>query len=718
MSLVKEHFGFEIMKTKKQSKIFAQGTIEYLVVIGVVVVISLVVVGLLTGLTENSGTTKTAKKIGAYSSSISISDAAMDSSGDAIFVVRSNQGNDLFLSSVSVNGTSVTNTSTISQVDDSRVTISGIVNSCCLAGETGAKECPVIFNYNTANLTNLSISMNVTVDCINDVEVPVVVVLDTVTPTVSLSYPQAGATLNQNNVDFNFVVSDAGGLIRDCNLIIDGLVANVNVSNPTRDTNITLTKTGLSYTTHTWDVNCTDTNGNRGTSGQNRSLTLNVPDSTPPVVYLLNPANNDINKNSQLKFDFNFSDQSSVSQCSLKVNNVDVNTSPTLQTSTGYFMQSMSSFTDGFYDWNVSCTDAYNNTGVSLQTRRIQLDLNDSQITYCLELSEIDNNRRGNYFLMNDINCTNDTSSGGAMWNSGAGFDPVGDCGATYCATGDEADFNGLFDGLGHKIYGLNINRPTTNGASMFASIGGAGIVRNLEILDVNMVGNAHTGILAGAIKGQVSKVGVRGVVETVDSGVGGIAGVLSGSLSESYSSAKVRTRGSSALAIGGLVGITISASGATISNCYFDGNVYVSRLYGLHVGGIVGLTNGGTFITNSYSSGVVDGISTVGGLVGTNSATVSNVFSVSPVLGAPAGGVAGSQSGTFTAGTVYWDTTLTGKSTCYGGFPGGSVNCNSTTNNASYYYNKNNVPMSAWNFTTIWDENATGYPRLRWKTS
>jgi hypothetical protein len=701
------------MTKKTQTQANAQGTIEYLVVIGVVVVISLIVVGLLTGLTDNSSTAKTAKKIGAYSSGISISDAAMDSTGDAIFMVRSNQGNDLFLSSVSVNGTDVTNTSPISQVSDSKVIISGVVNSCCLAGETGTKECPVVFHYSTPNLTNLSIPLTVTVECVEDVVVPIVVALDTVIPTVTLSYPLAGATLNQNNVDFNFVVSDAGGLIRDCNLILDGAIANVNVSSPTRDTNITLTKTGLSYTTHTWDVNCTDTNGNRGTSGQNRSLTLNVPDSTPPVVYLLSPANNDINKNSQLKFDFNFSDASAITQCNLKVNNVDVNTNPTLLTSTGYFMQSMSSLSDGFYDWNVSCTDSYNNTGISLQTRRLQLDLNDSQITYCLELSEIDNNRRGNYFLMNDINCTADTSSGGSMWNSGAGFDPIGDCGATFCATGDEADFNGLFDGLGHKIYGLNINRPTTNGASMFASIGGAGIVRNLEILDVNMVGNAHTGILAGAIKGQVSKVGVRGVVETGDSGVGGIAGVMSGSLSESYSSANVRTRGSTALAIGGLLGLTINASGATISNCYFDGNVYASRAYGLHVGGLVGLTNSGTFIKNSYSSGVVDGISTVGGLVGTNYSTDSNVFSVGPVIGAMSGGLTGSQNGTFS--NAYWDTTLTTETTCYWG---GSVNCNSTTNNPSYYYNKNNAPMSSWNFTTIWDENATGYPRLRWKTS
>jgi NADH:ubiquinone oxidoreductase subunit 3 (subunit A) len=75
------------MVNRAQAPIRAQGTIEYLVVIGVVVVISLVVVGLLTGLASNSDTAKTAKKIGAYSSGISVTDAAMDSSGDAIFVM-------------------------------------------------------------------------------------------------------------------------------------------------------------------------------------------------------------------------------------------------------------------------------------------------------------------------------------------------------------------------------------------------------------------------------------------------------------------------------------------------------------------------------------------------------------------------------------------------------------------------------------------------------
>jgi hypothetical protein len=122
-----------------------------LVIIAIVVVISLVVVGLLNGLAGNSDTAKTAKKIGAYSSGISVSDAAMDASGDAVFVVRSNQGSDLTLSSVTVNGTPVTNTSQISQVDDSSVKVSGVLNSCCLPGETGLKDCKVVFNYSTPN---------------------------------------------------------------------------------------------------------------------------------------------------------------------------------------------------------------------------------------------------------------------------------------------------------------------------------------------------------------------------------------------------------------------------------------------------------------------------------------------------------------------------------------------------------------------------------------
>jgi len=52
----------------------------------------------------------------------------------------------------------------------------------------------------------------------------------------------------------------------------------------------------------------------------------------------------------------------------------------------------------------------------------------------------------GSYVLTQDID-----ASATATWNSGAGFDPIGD---------DDNPFTGILDGQGHVIFGLVINHP------------------------------------------------------------------------------------------------------------------------------------------------------------------------------------------------------------------------------------------------------------------
>ncbi len=239
----------------------AQGTIEYLVVIGVVV-ISLVVVGLMTSLADNQSVSKTAKKIGAYSSAISVTDAAMDSNGDAIFVVRSNQGNDLTLSSIIVNGDSIPNTSQISQTSNSQVAIVGITSSCCAFGETGVNDCNVVFNYGTPNLENLSTSVIVSVACVSDVNVtssspeinePPIPYQGSL-PSVFLLGPDSGTSLSS----FNFKFSVSGGEdVNSCFLLVDGQSKAI-IQNPPRNLVLTafLQDSSLSIGPHNWDVNC------------------------------------------------------------------------------------------------------------------------------------------------------------------------------------------------------------------------------------------------------------------------------------------------------------------------------------------------------------------------------------------------------------------------------------------------------------------------------
>src|SRR5690606_35707423 len=70
-------------------------------------------------------------------------------------------------------------------------------------------------------------------------------------------------------------------------------------------------------------------------------------------------------------------------------------------------------------------------------------------------LQGIDNNLSGRYVLGSDIDAS--ATSG---WNGGAGFDPIGNPPVSPISANH---FTGRFDGLGHTISGLTINRSSRN---------------------------------------------------------------------------------------------------------------------------------------------------------------------------------------------------------------------------------------------------------------
>jgi len=199
-----------------------------------------------------------------------------------------------------------------------------------------------------------------------------------------------------------------------------------------------------------------------------------------------------------------------------------------------------------------------------------------------------------NYALGSNIDAS--STSG---WNSGMGFMPVGSSGPPY-------PFSGVFDGLGHTITGLSINRPTTDYVGLFGYTGSSAIIRNV-------------GLVNGTITGQ--------------SYVGGLVGYNYSNISTSYSTGAVNGTTN----VGGLVG----TNSKTISNSYSTGAVSGTT----NVGGLVGnnaYSSSSSLISNSYSTGAVNGTTNVGGLVGTNSDA------------APA--------------NSYWDTQTSGQATSAGG--------------------------------------------------
>ena len=89
----------------------------------------------------------------------------------------------------------------------------------------------------------------------------------------------------------------------------------------------------------------------------------------------------------------------------------------------------------------------------------------------------------GRYILVNDID-----AGATAGWNGGSGFEPIGSF---------ANPFRGLFDGNGHVINGLAINRPTTGYVGLFGAVTAA-TIQHVGGTGCNITGRSHVGALMG----------------------------------------------------------------------------------------------------------------------------------------------------------------------------------------------------------------------------
>ncbi|MGA1940079.1 MBG domain-containing protein [Arcobacter sp. YIC-310] len=179
--------------------------------------------------------------------------------------------------------------------------------------------------------------------------------------------------------------------------------------------------------------------------------------------------------------------------------------------------------------------------------------------------------------------------------------------------------FTGKFDGLGHTISNLNIDREGDSNIGFFGYLDNA-VVRNIALTNANISGNSNVGILVGSAYNSniLEQVYTSGTIKAKMSILGGIAGILSSNstLKNSYSEASVSGEKNF---VGGLVGI----NQGTIINSYFNGTV-----------------SGGSYTTSAtieddslpcsqYPNSCGDKIyySKVGGLIGSNLGTINNSF-------------------------------------------------------------------------------------------
>jgi hypothetical protein len=258
--------------------------------------------------------------------------------------------------------------------------------------------------------------------------------------------------------------------------------------------------------------------------------------------------------------------------------------------------------------------------------------------------------------------------------------------------------FTGSFDGNNKTITGLSIYKPNADNQGMFGFIDTGAEVKNLTLVDCDIIGNEYVGGLVGWNEGTITNSGTEGVVigdnrvggvvgynETgmvinchatgnisgngyvggvagqnegtitnsstegdVDGNqrVGGVVGHNNGTVENCHASGDISGRGTLSY-VGGVVG----SNGGIVEKCYATGNV--RGIGGSYVGGVVGWNSGGT-VEKCYATGNVSGTRYVGGVVGRNGvvqgALVKNSYATGNVDGTSdeVGGVVGnSQNGT-----------------------------------------------------------------------
>ena len=289
------------------------------------------------------------------------------------------------------------------------------------------------------------------------------------------------------------------------------------------------------------------------------------------------------------------------------------------------------------------------------------------------DLDAVRDNMYGSHILMNDLSAATPgyRELASQTADEGKGWEPIGSWSLSA--------FTGTFNGQGHEIRDLFINRPNRSPVGLFGYTGEEGIIKDTNLVEVEATGYYYVGGLVGFNNGLVTNSYSTGNVSGKVGMVGGLVGKNSGTLSKSYSAAGV----SGVVNAGGLVGDNWDG---TVSDSYSTGSVIGQSC----AGGLVAYNNRGA-VTNSYSGGSVTGSEEVGGLVGQNyDGTVSDSF---------------------------WNTETSGQATSNGGTGKTTVEMRDFATFLGAGWNICTVAPGSTNSTCTWNiVNGMTYPFLSWQ--
>lgn len=271
---------------------------------------------------------------------------------------------------------------------------------------------------------------------------------------------------------------------------------------------------------------------------------------------------------------------------------------------------------------------------INLNDISVQAEVNpDYTYIYTKEdLSNIRNDLSGEYLLMNDITFTEaDFSEDGAFYNNGFGWIPIG-------AVVNEA-FTGLFNGNGHTVTGLTVNKAYYNYCGLFGV--NKGVIRDLRINNAKIDGSVGIN-LSSKLKSRAIKANVdyedkdiwtepdenlteeslnnydRTGKSTANMGIA--CGFNMGRVQGVYCSGVVRSN----VSAGGIAG----CNSGIIRQCATDSEV-ISKII---AGGIVGVAAAYSDIYDVVAKGRATG-TVVGGLIGNAGGSIKRAYTLAEVI-------------------------------------------------------------------------------------
>ncbi|MFD0715620.1 S-layer homology domain-containing protein [Paenibacillus sp. GCM10027626] len=185
------------------------------------------------------------------------------------------------------------------------------------------------------------------------------------------------------------------------------------------------------------------------------------------------------------------------------------------------------------------------------------------------QLNAVRDDLNADYQLISDIDL------------SGYNWEPIGSLGN---------EFNGSFDGQGNVITGLSINRSSGENQGLFGIVDRDGMIRNVGLEGVRILGKYQVGGLVGVNYGAVEESYATGTVSG-DNFVGVLVGLNGGPIRKSYAVGTATGNYS----VGGLAGMIENLD--LVRDVYFSGQVSGQAA----VGGLIGAIIRPSTIKNSY---------------------------------------------------------------------------------------------------------------------